>query len=195
MSDEDTKMVPKARLDAEIEKRRAVEEKLTAAENSIKGIAKERDQYKATAAGVEAQEAALEKLRGELEAAKGQSAADLAMADAGIKDRSVRDFLRYQHGQHSAEAGDKAQDFASWFDGQVKDPSPVLAAALPKAGDASPASEPTAEPAAPAHRTEGGVKPPPSPPSPYAPGSIASMSRDEWNAQKESLLQGIKLFG
>lgn len=86
-SDDDTKMVPKARLDAEIEKRRAVEEKLTAAENSIKGIAKERDQYKATAAGVEAQEAALEKLRGELEAAQGQSAADLAMADAGIKDR------------------------------------------------------------------------------------------------------------
>lgn len=188
-----TETIPKARLDAEIQKRREVEEKLAAAEASIKGIAKERDTYKATAAGVEAQEAALTKLRAELDAAKGQGAADLAMADAGIKDRSVRDFLRFQHGQHASEAGEKALDFGAWFEGRLDSPDPVLAAALPQQQAPSNGVEHAEAPSAPAGppRTEAGVKPSPSPPSPYAPGQIAAMSREEFAAHKDELLRGL----
>ena len=170
-------------------------EENTAAQNSIKGIAKERDQYKAAAAGVEAQEAALEKLRGELEATKKQSAIDVAMASAGLKKPSRQRFARSEYAAHVEEAGDKALDFNAWLEREASSEDSEIAAWLAPADGAKPAAEPaTAQPAN-GHRTEGGVKPPPSPPSPYSPGSIASMSREEWAAQKESLLQGVKVFG
>ena len=203
MADDDAKTIAalEARLTDLTRRYDSLREQHAAAEASIKGIAKERDGFKAQAGSVEALQATADKLRADLEAATGRADHDLTMADAGVRDPKLRKYLRYQFGEHLEDAGEKAQEFGAWWAAQQADPGPVLAAALAPAD--APAQPPDAhtEPAAPpparngAVRTEAGVRPTPAPPSPYTPGSVSGMSRDEFAAAKKDLLAGLSWTG
>lgn len=206
--DDDSKTIAKleARLTDLTRRYDSLREQHAAAEASIKGIAKERDSFKAQASTVEALQATADKLRADLEAATGRADHDLAMADAGVRDPRLRKYLRYQFSEHVEEAGDKAQEFAAWWAAQQADPGPVLAAALaPADASAQPAAEPAepstpaAAPAVPARngavRTEAGVRPTPSPPSEYQLGEITAMPLEQLKEVLPELLATTRFVG
>jgi hypothetical protein len=121
---------------------------------------------------------------------------DRVLLTAGISDADAGDVLRRRYA-----AAENPGEFQDWFEQEGRQ-IPLIASYLsppqPKA-DASqvqPTAEPPAQattPAAPAMpQSNNGRKPAPPAAQPYTPGSIAGMSREEFRAQKDSLMSGVK---
>jgi hypothetical protein len=198
--DAEETMIPKPRLDAEIAKRKAAEERastlqaqLTEVSATAASAAKEAKNLKAQVDGIPTLQEQVQRLTAELDTTRAEGAAHTAMLESGINDGSVRDYALHLYSKARAEAGDKAPDFAAWWDGQKAEPSAVLRpfleqpAAATATATAEPAKEASAEPAAaatPPPSGQAGVRPSPAPPSPFAPGSIAQMSREDFAARK-----------
>lgn len=202
--DTKTDMIPKARLDAEIEKRKAAEERatslqsqLTEASATAASATKEAANLKAQVDGIPGLQEQLTSMKTELDTSKSNGSAHTAMLESGIKDGSVRDFTMHQYKAHKAEAGDKAQDFKTWWAGQLKTPSAILKPFL--AGDAGAGDAGAGDAggagagAGGAAGTEKGVKQSPSTPSPWSPGAVTSMSKEDFKAQKAELLKSVNL--
>ncbi len=210
----DTDMIPKARLDAEIQKRKdaearasSLQEQLTTVQTDLKTTARERDGFKAQAEGVPGLQEQVAALQSKLDTTGDQSAAHIAMLEAGVRDASVRDYLLFQYDRHRSEAGEKAQEWSGWWAKTVEEPPAVLATTLadgasapvsaetaPTAVDGkTPAPEAATTAPPPVSGEQAGVRPTPTPPSPWSPGSIARMGRDEWAQQKDELLAGLDL--
>ena len=131
----------------------------------------------------------LQSKHAEAEARWGQ---DRVLLGAGIKDADVSDVLRSKFAR-AEEPG----EFSDWFEREGRN-TPLVAAFL------SPQSSTQADPhladpvpLAPTSpqmpQANAGRKPAPPAAQPYTPGSIASMSRDEFRRQKDSLLNGLKV--
>ena len=193
--------VPKARLEAEIEKRKALEAQVdqlltdartaTAAAKEAAAKLKTAD---ATAESLTRLQAEHASLRASSEAATAKSAAHVAMLGAGVTDESVRDYMLHRYDTARGAAGEKGLEWAKWWAAQLAEPPTVLRSALPAAAPAAPPPPPAGgkPPAAPGSEQRG-VTPPPTPPSPWSPGSIASMSSADWKAQKAEILKGARL--
>ena len=212
MADDDDKagMIPKARLDAEIAKRKdaelragSLQEQLTEAKALAASSAKEAGQLKAQADGIPELQTQIQTLRADLDRTRTEGAAHTAMLESGVSDGSVRDYAMHLYSKARTEAGDKAPDFATWWGEQASAPNAVLKPFLapeqssPDGGGAT--ETPTTPPAAAtppppsAPGPDAGAKQAPSTPAPYSPGRVASMSRDEFKAQRETLLKGLSV--
>jgi len=198
MSEETDTMIPKARLDQEINKRKIAEEQVASLQTQLTeslataaSVTKERDNLTAQVEGISDLQSKLQGMQAELDSTKADSTAHRAMLESGIKDSSVRDFTMHQFNAHKAEAGEDAQDFTTWWDAQIKAPSAILKPFLATDGEAAAVIE------APAAKVslsgEKGVVKAPATPSPYSPGSVASMSREEFQANKAELLKGLSV--
>lgn len=219
MADDDTPMIPKARLDAEIEKRKAAEsrastlhEQLTEAKALAASATKEVAGLKAQVDGIPELQAQIQTLRSDLDRTRTEGAAHTAMLESGVDDGSVRDYALHQFAKATAEAGDKAPEFSAWWEGQVAKPSAVLKPFLERtttppagdgagAGDGAPAAgaaagdaaTKAAEAAKAAAGADAGARPNPPTPSPWSPGAVSNMSRDEFKAQRETLVKGLSV--
>ena len=121
---------------------------------------------------------------------------DRVLLTAGISDPDAGDVLRRRYA-----AAENPGEFQDWFEQEGRQ-IPLIASYLSPPAEAGasqvqPTAEPPAQaitPAAPAMpQSNNGRKPAPPAAQPYTPGSIAGMSREEFRAQKETLLNGIKL--
>jgi hypothetical protein len=182
----DPEMIPKARLDAEIEKHRATKEALATSQASIKGLAKERDGFKASAGTVESLTETIASLRADATKNAHRSEADLAMANAGLKKPGRQRFARSEYAAHREEAGTKAQSFGDWLEAQQADESTEIAGWLKPTAPTP--TEPTTPEAKPPVRSEAGVLPTPPPPPQYAAGMFSAMAADP----KQSLRDFVK---
>lgn len=207
MSDENTNAapaahsIPKARLDAEIAKRKDAETRAASLQTQLTealavgaSMTQERDNLKTQTEGMTDLQAKIESMQAELDTTKANGAAHRAMLEAGLKDSSVRDFTMHQFKAHQQEAGDEAKDFGAWWEGQVSEPSSILkpflnapVAAVEAAPEAAPAPKPAVL------TGERGIQAPPSVPAPYAPGAVSGMTKEQFQANKAELLKGISL--
>lgn len=183
------------KLKAEKDRASSLQEQLTEAKAAAAAAAKDAGNLKAQADGVPALQEQIATLRADLERTRNEGAATAAMLEAGVNDGSVRDYMLHLHGKHRAEAGDKAQAFGDWFAAQAAAPPAVLAPFVKPADPAAPKA-----PQQP--RTETGARPAPVPPSPYTPGSVASMQQADFKARRAELvaeankaMQGMALLG
>jgi len=195
----DEETIPKARLDAEIAKRKAAEEQigalqaqLTEAQATAASAAKEAEQAKSHIERASKLEADLESLRGELDKTRAQGQAHAAMLEAGVTDASVRDYMLHVHSQ---QPEGEAKEWGDWWESQIKEPPGVLRPYV-RTGEgedrAAGGPPPPAPPAPGSGSGNRGAAPPPKPPSEIAPGSVAKMSREEFAARKADLIASVK---
>lgn len=170
---------------------------LTEARAQAAAAAKEAAGYKAQVEQIPTLQQQITQANERIAALGADKDAHLALVDAGVTDSSVRDYTLHLYGKDRAAAGDKAPEFKDWLTGVKAKPPAILAPFLMPAQAAAPATSgapaPPAAPTAPAGvRTEAGTRPAPTPPSPYSPGSVASMSRDEFKAQRPQLVEALR---
>ncbi len=124
----------------------------------------------------------------EAEARWGQ---DRVLLGAGIKDADVSDVLRSKFAR-ATEPG----EFSDWFEREGRN-TPLVAAFLspqPTQLDPHPADPVPPAPTSPAMpQSNAGRKPAPPAAQPFTPGSISSMSIEEFRRNKDSLINGLKV--
>lgn len=130
----------------------------------------------------------LQSKHAEAEARWGQ---DRVLLGAGIKDADVSDVLRSKFAR-ATEPG----EFSDWFEREGRN-TPLVAAFLspqPPQLDPHPADPVPPAPTSPAMpQSNAGRKPAPPAAQPYTPGSISSMSIEEFRRNKDSLINGLKV--
>jgi len=130
----------------------------------------------------------LQSKHAEAEARWGQ---DRVLLGAGIKDADVSDVLRSKFAR-ATEPG----EFSDWFEREGRN-TPLVAAFLspqPAQLDPHPADPVPPAPTSPAMpQSNAGRKPAPPAAQPYTPGSISSMSIEEFRRNKDSLINGLKV--
>ncbi len=124
----------------------------------------------------------------EAEARWGQ---DRVLLGAGIKDADVSDVLRSKFAR-AEEPG----EFSDWFEREGRN-TPLVAAFLspqPTQLDPHPADPAPPAPTSPQMpQSNAGRKPAPPAAQPFTPGSISSMSIEEFRRNKDSLINGLKV--
>jgi len=130
----------------------------------------------------------LQSKHAEAEARWGQ---DRVLLGAGIKDADVSDVLRSKFAR-AEEPG----EFSDWFEREGRN-TPLVAAFLspqPTQLDPHPADPASPAPTSPQMpQSNAGRKPAPPAAQPYTPGSIASMSHEEYLLKRADLLNGLKV--
>ncbi len=130
----------------------------------------------------------LQSKHAEAEARWGQ---DRVLLGAGIKDADVSDVLRSKFAR-ATEPG----EFSDWFEREGRN-TPLVAAFLspqPTQLDPHPADPVPPAPTSPAMpQSNAGRKPAPPAAQPFTPGSISSMSIEEFRRNKDSLINGLKV--
>jgi len=130
----------------------------------------------------------LQSKHAEAEARWGQ---DRVLLGAGIKDADVSDVLRSKFAR-ATEPG----EFSDWFEREGRN-TPLVAAFLspqPTQLDPHPADPVPPAPTSPQMpQSNAGRKPAPPAAQPYTPGSISSMSIEEFRRNKDSLINGLKV--
>ncbi len=130
----------------------------------------------------------LQSKHAEAEARWGQ---DRVLLGAGIKDADVSDVLRSKFAR-AEEPG----EFSDWFEREGRN-TPLVAAFLspqPTQLDPHPADPVPPAPTSPAMpQSNAGRKPAPPAAQPFTPGSISSMSIEEFRRNKDSLINGLKV--
>ena len=195
MSDNTEESIPISRLNQEIERRKALEAQLGELRAKAKGLEE-------ASGTIDSYRKQVETLQSDLASVRSRSEAMLGMAEAGVTDSSVRDFLFYKFESQDAEG---REDWGGWWQGELSSPSAVLRPFVePTSGppaqqpapqiEASPAesAEPAAEPGAAAApdapspaepsgatvrpNVNGGAAPQPLPGPAFAPGELARMA-------------------
>ena len=142
-----------------------------------------------TLSEVRAQFDGLQTKHSEAEARWGQ---DRVLLGAGIKDPDVSDVLRSKFARAEAPG-----EFSDWFEREGRLTPLVSAFLSPQGGAPSPPTE--ADPSPPAQASPAmpdstnGRKPAPPAAQPFTPGSISSMSIEEFRRNKDSLINGLKV--
>jgi hypothetical protein len=116
---------------------------------------------------------------------------DRVLLGAGIKDADVSDVLRSKYAR-AEEPG----EFADWFEREGRNTPLVSAFLSPKPTQidphpADPVPPALTSPAMP--QANAGRKPAPPAAQAYTPGSISSMSIEEFRRNKDSLMNGVKI--
>ncbi len=141
-----------------------------------------------TLSEVRSQLVGLQSKHAEAEARWGQ---DRVLLGAGIKDADVSDVLRSKFAR-AEEPG----EFSDWFEREGRN-TPLVAAFLspqPTQLDPHPADPVPPAPTSPAMpQSNAGRKPAPPAAQPFTPGSISSMSIEEFRRNKDSLINGLKV--
>jgi len=122
---------------------------------------------------------------------------DRVLLTAGISDADAGDVLRRRYA-----AAENPGEFQDWFEQEGRQipliasylsPQPQAAASQAQPTTAEPPAQATTSAAPAMPQSNNGRKPAPPAAQPYTPGSIAGMSREEFRAQKDSLMNGVKL--